>query len=300
MKILVIQTRPGIGDLCVFLPPIHAIAKSNTEATIDLITKERTHAKETLKYDPYIKNIFFLENFNNSNLSLFNFIKKNLYDAVYIFHYGIRYPLICKLAGIENIYSYGWIKKNENIVKKSKTACSNWLNNQNLDFSYKIFRPKKISITSENIIIGIGGSGPTKKWPTKNFIELINNINKIKKHNFILAGGISEQEISNQIIEAFPHDNISSLCDKTIKESLNLIEDAKYYIGNDTGFMHICAGLGIVSFGLFGDTPKNYSEYTDNIIAITPSNIQVVGHGSLAMNQITTEQVLAEIKKLFK
>ncbi len=61
--------------------------------------------------------------------------------------------------------------------------------------------------------------------------------------------------------------------------------------------MHICAGLGILSFGLFGDTPKNYSEYTTNIIAITPSNIQVVGHGSLAMNQITAEQVFVEVQK---
>ncbi len=297
MKILIIQARPGIGDLCVFLPPIHCIAKNNTKATFDLITKERTHAKETLKYDPYIKNIFYLENLNNSNLSLFNFIKKNLYDQVYIFHYGIRYPLICKIAGIKKIYSYGWLKKNENIVEKSKIACSDWLKTQNLEFSYQIFRPKKISSISENIIIGIGGSGPTKKWPTKNFIELIYNINKIKKYKFILAGGIAEREISTQIINAFPDESIYSLCEKNIEESLNLLENAKCYIGNDTGFMHICAGLGILSFGLFGDTPKNYSEYTNNIIAITPSNLQIVGYGSLAMNQITTEQVFAEVKR---
>jgi heptosyltransferase-2 len=297
MKILIIQTRPGIGDLCVFLPPIHCIAQNNAGATFDLITKERTHAKETLKYDTYINNIFYLENFNNSNLSLFNFIKKNSYDKAYIFHYGIRYPLICKIAGIKKIYSYGWLKKNENIVEKSKTACSNWLKVKNLDFSYQIFRPKKINSISENIIIGIGGSGPTKKWPTKNFIELIYKINKIKKYKFILAGGITEREISAQIIKAFPGESIYSLCNKNIEESLNSLENAKCYIGNDTGFMHICAGLGILSFGLFGDTPKNYSEYTTNIIAITPSNIQVVGHGSLAMNQITAEQVFAEVQR---
>ena len=300
MKILIIQARPGIGDLCVFLPPIHCIAKNNTKATFDLITKKRTHAKETLKYDPYIKNIFYLENLNNSNLSLFNFIKKNLYDKVYIFHYGIRYPLICKIAGIKKIYSYGWLKKNENIVEKSKIACSSWLKAQNLDFSYKLFRPKKSISASKKIVIGIGGSGPTKKWPTKNFIELIHNINKIKQYDFVLAGGIVEREISTQIINALPDESIYSLCEKNIEESLNLLENAKCYIGNDTGFMHICAGLGILSFGLFGDSPKNYSEYTSNIIPITPSNIQIVGYGSLAMNQITPKQVFGEIEKLIK
>ena len=296
MKTLIIQTRPGIGDLCVFLPAIHEMAKNNITLDIDIITKKRTAARETLKHDPYIKNIFFLDDLQNSNLNLLHFIKNNSYEIVYIFHYGIRYPIICKLAGVKKIYSYGWFKKRESIVEKSQKSCREWLNNTQLKFPYKIYRPA-LTTKKNNIILGIGGSGPTKKWPTEKFIKLINQISNIKEYAFLLAGGPEEQPIAAQLINALPNIKIISTCDKNIEKSINLIEDAKLYIGNDTGFMHLSAGLGIPSFGLFGDTPSNYADYTNKITSITPENISVVTHGSLAMNQISVDCVMLKIKE---
>lgn len=296
MKILLIQTRPGIGDLCVFLPPIHEIAVHNQKFQIDLITKKRTFAKDTLTYDPYIKNIFYLEDYNNSNFKLLKFIKNNHYEKAYIFHYGVRYPIICKISGVKKIFSYGVLKRNENIVKKSRSSCSEWLNKKDLEFPYKIYRSNTIQ-SSDNIIIGIGGSGPTKKWPTQNFIELINKIKLQKKCNFLLAGGEQEQEVATKVIRTLPDVKIISLCNKKINEAINLIEGAKLYIGNDTGFMHLCAGLGILSYGLFGDTPTNYADYAKKIKPIIPAGIGIVGHGSLAMNKISADHVFEQIKQ---
>jgi len=298
MKILIIQTRPGIGDLCVFLPALHEIATHGSNIEADLLTKERTCAKETLNHDPHIKNIFYLENYKNSNVALLKLIKKNLYEKVFIFHYGIRYPIICRLAGINNIFFYGWFKKNENIVEKSRQACRKWLHNNKLKFPYKIYRPAVLENNKNNIILGIGGSGPTKKWAVENFIELINRINKIKKYNFLLAGGKLERHVASEIIQKIPDTAINSLCDANISEAISLIEGSKVYIGNDTGFMHLSAGLGVPSFGLFGDTPINYSDYTNRIYPIIPSSMTSVGHGSMAMNKISVEHVMSKIKEI--
>ena len=60
-NILIIQTRPGIGDLCIFLSSMHQIAKKNENSNIFLLTKKRTQAKSILKDDNYIKNIFFID-----------------------------------------------------------------------------------------------------------------------------------------------------------------------------------------------------------------------------------------------
>ena len=298
MKTLIIQTRPGIGDLCVFLPAIHAICLNDNSSEVDLLTKKRTCAKETLEHDPYLKDIFFLDSFQKSNLNLIKFIKKNLYEKVYIFHYGIRYPLLCKLAGVKDVYSYGWLKKNENIVEKSKKSCTKWLNHQNLNFSYKIYRKKIATNDKDTIVLGIGGSGPNKKWPIKYFIKLINQILRIKKYNFLLAGGIHEQLAATQLEKSFPDTTIISLCKKTISESMNLIDGAKIYIGNDTGFMHLSAGLGVPSYGLFGDTSTNYGDYTHRIISITPLNIENISHESMGMNRIYPEDVMKKIKEI--
>ena len=296
-KILIIQSRPGIGDLCVFLPALHQIVQHESNVEADLLTKERTCAKETLGHDPHIKNIFYLEDHNNSNLTLLRLIKKNFYEKVFILHYGIRYPIICRLAGIKNIFSYGWFKKNENIVEKSRQACRKWLHNKELQFPYKIYRPA-VPAHKNNIVLGIGGSGPTKKWAVENFIEMINEINKIKKYNFLLAGGKIEHDVASEIIQKIPDTAINSLCHENINEAINLIEGSKIYIGNDTGFMHLSAGLGIPSFGLFGDTPTNYSDYTSRIYPIIPSDMTSVGHGSMAMNKISVEHVMMKIKEI--
>ena len=72
-KILVIQTRVGIGDLCVFLPCIHQIAKKNKDFELHLLTKKRSSAKDFLKYDKHVKKIFYLPETSGIILNFFIF-----------------------------------------------------------------------------------------------------------------------------------------------------------------------------------------------------------------------------------
>jgi len=50
-KGLIIQTRPGVGDLCMFLPYIQQIKEHNEDFQFTLITKKRSAAKQILKYE---------------------------------------------------------------------------------------------------------------------------------------------------------------------------------------------------------------------------------------------------------
>ncbi len=52
-----------------------------------------------------------------------------------------------------------------------------WLQDPNLSSQTKIIYPQNNSKNNNQIIIGIGSSGPTKKWPIENYIELIKKIN---------------------------------------------------------------------------------------------------------------------------
>ena len=68
------------------------------------------------------------------------------------------------------------------------------------------------------------------------------------------------------------------------------------YVGTDSAFMHLSAGLGVKSFGLFGDTPTNYSEYSNLIEPIIPEGYTNIGHDSKAMNDITIEKVCNKVE----
>ena len=305
-KGLIIQTRPGVGDLCMFLPYIHQIKEHNKDFAFTLVTKKRTAAKQILKYDQSINQIVYLEDETiattkskiNNFFKLLNFIKKNNFSKIYIMHFSIFWFLLAKISGIKNIHKYGILKKNVDIYLNALEQNKRWLQDPNLSSQTKIVYPQNNSKNNNQIIIGIGSSGPTKKWPTENYIELIKKIND-KNIKFYLAGGNNEIEnqIANKIINEIKENRIESLCSLSIEEIMPIINSSKLYVGNDTGFMHLSAGLNIPAIGLFGDTPLSYAKYNKNILPIIPENFKTVGHGSMAMNQITISQVLNEVKK---
>jgi heptosyltransferase-2 len=305
-KGLIIQTRPGVGDLCMFLPYIQQIKEHNKDFAFTLVTKKRTAAKQILKYDQLINQIVYLEDETiattkskiNNFFKLLNFIKKNNFSKIYIMHFSIFWFLLAKISGIKNIYKYGILKKNVDIYLNALEQNKRWLQDPNLSSQTKIAYPQNNSKNNNQIIIGIGSSGPTKKWPTENYIELIKKIND-KNIKFYLAGGNNEIEnqIANKIINEIKENRIESLCSLSIEEIMPIINSSKLYIGNDTGFMHLSAGLNIPAIGLFGDTPLSYAKYNKNILPIIPENFKTVGHGSMAMNKITIGQVLNEVKK---
>jgi heptosyltransferase-2 len=305
-KGLIIQTRPGVGDLCMFLPYIQQIKDHNKNFQFTLITKKRTAAKQILKYEPSINQIVYLEDEIleitkskiNNFFKILNFIKRNNFSKIYIMHFSLFWFLVAKISGIKNIYKYGILKKNVDIYLNALEQNKRWLQNTNLSSQTKITYLQNNNKSNNQIIIGIGSSGPTKKWPTENYIELIKRISN-KNITFYLAGGNNEIEnqIANKIINEAKENRVESLCSLSIEEIMPIINSSKLYIGNDTGFMHLSAGLNIPAIGLFGDTPLSYANYTKNILPIIPENFKTVGHNSMAMNKITVDQVFNEVKK---
>ena len=105
-KGLIVQTRQGIGDLCMFLPYMQQIKEHNKDFEFTLITKKRTAAKQILKYEQSIKHIIFLEDEIlgitkskiNNFFKLLGFIKKNNFSKIYIMHFSLFWFLLAKIS----------------------------------------------------------------------------------------------------------------------------------------------------------------------------------------------------------
>jgi len=142
MQIGIIQNRPGIGDMCLFLPFIQLIAKKYKKKVI-IFTKKRSKAKEVLKYDPHISKVLYIDEVkNNHNLELIKLIKKKKITKIFIFHFGIRFWFLSILAGVQNINFYGFFKKKVSINQFIKKKICLWLNIKNLTYKCKIYIPK--------------------------------------------------------------------------------------------------------------------------------------------------------------
>ena len=188
MKILAIQNRMGIGDMIIYLPFIEAIAKKFS-TKVDILVKKSSKASEILKENKFINEIINLDR-NNRNregvhdgifgsFGLANQLKIYKFQKVFIFNSSLRYKLICNLASIKDIYQYPLFeKKNQHIILAAQDFIKNSIGEMvksepiiTINEKSKIDTISRFKITKKekNIILGIGGSGDTKRIPSKIF-----------------------------------------------------------------------------------------------------------------------------------
>ncbi len=315
MKILAIQNRMGIGDTVIFLPFIKTLSKK-FNSPISLLLKENSKADQFLHQTSYIDKILLLERDNKTNnrhsgifgsLNLIKDIKKHNFDKIFIFNSSLRFYLIAKLSGIPEIYQYPLFKKNkQHITDTPRKFIKDKLN---LDVRedpevqiddkliYKSIEKFQINKSETNILLGIGGSGPTKRIPANIFIDVIEKLSKIKKCKFFLATGknISEQIILNEILKSkfknacIPLDNLS------IKETLPIIKNCDLSICNDSSFSHLSAALGIKTITLMADTPLIYGNYSSKMFPIIPDGEEIVTHNTLGKEKINPQKIFNKI-----
>ena len=299
-KILIIELRPGIGDLCMFLPRFHEIKQKFQNSHITLLTKTRTKAKEILKFDKSIDHIEFIDTgVKKKNIFyLFSLFKESKFDLVFSYQYGpkyLKYIFLSKIFG-SKVFYYGIFKRKESMMMRAIKSNEVWLGIKINDRSAKIFIKNQSQIKKNQIIIGLGASGDNKRWPADYFNLLIDYL-KNKNFEFILAGGPGEIKIIDYIKKYHSGIKFISLEKLSLEESLEIIKDAKFHFGNDSGFMHICAALGMTSYCFYGDTPSEDSFYNDKIIPVIPDNFERVYHGSRAMNLISVTKVIKTFEK---
>ncbi len=317
MKILAIQNRMGIGDMVIFLPYIEAVAKKyNSQVT--LLVKENSKAEHLIKDNKYINEIIILKRDQtkkgfhdglNGFFRLVSDIKKYQFDKVLIFNSSLRYKLVCKFAGINDIYQYPLFKKkNQHIIEAANKLLKN---NFNLEIKsdpvidvkdenvQKIKLKFNFSDEVKNILLGIGGSGPTKRIPPKVFIEFMNLCLKNFKCRFFLATGNKNEEIEimNEILSY--HKNLCTpLNELSISETLPVIKNCNIAICNDSSFSHLSAGLGKQTIVLMSDTPQIYGSYSSKMHPLIPDGVEKVTHGTEGKERINPLKIFEKFQNL--
>lgn len=101
----------GLGANLLHLSYCHQIAKKFGAVTIITLCK---NLEETLKDDPLIKKVYYLDKYQKKFFDLFKLsmvLKKFKFTNLLIFYPGIRIYFAAKLAGIKNIKFYSFFKK---------------------------------------------------------------------------------------------------------------------------------------------------------------------------------------------
>tara|TARA_B100000989_G_scaffold290344_1_gene263377 strand:+ start:5398 stop:6330 length:933 start_codon:yes stop_codon:yes gene_type:complete len=307
----------GIGDLVMFTPYIEAISKKYN-APVSIMVKKNTKASSFLKNSKFIKEIIYLErdeaNKKHSGITgLFHLVKdlkvKN-FDKIFIFNSSLRYFIVAKLSNIKNIYQYPLLKKkNQNIIEAAKELIFNTLG-QNVNSTPKIQIDQNqvektkikyfINNKINNIVLGTGGSGETKRVPAYIFLKFIRKIIEKYESRFFIVTGNSPGEIKilNEIINSDLKEYCTPLNDLSIDDILPIIANCKIAVCNDTGFSHLSAAIGLKTIVLMADTPLIYGSYSSNMYPILPQGEKNVSHNTLGKDKLDPNEIFLKVVNL--
>ena len=317
MKILAIQNRMGIGDMVIFLPFIEAISKKFV-TPISILVKENSKALEYLEENEYIEKVLILERNKQSShhdgifgsVNLANELKKHNFEKVFIFNSSLRFYLICKIAGIKKIFQYPLFqKKNQHLIHTAQNFIKKEINmdvksQPKIDLKNSLIENAKekymIHPDQINILLGIGGSGPTKRIPAKKFLSFMKMVSENYDCKYFLATGTNEDEqnILNEILNSEFKEKCIPLDKVKINQTLPIIKNCSIAICNDSSFSHLSAALNIPTIVLLSDTPLMYGSYSPNMYPIIPDGEETVTHDTLGKERINPEKIFKIFKEI--
>ena len=318
MKILAVQNRMGIGDTVIFLPFIEAISKK-FNSPVSLLVKKSSKADQYLNQTNYLDKIIFLERDKKNDerhngiigsYRLAQDLKRYQFDKIFIFNSSLRFNLISRLADIKEIYQYSLFKKtNQHIIQPAKDLIKKNLGidvirNPQIQISDDLVKKAilnfNIDTNEQNVLLGIGGSGPTKRVPSKIFLSVMEKMFNFKKSKFFLATGKNdeEQKILNEILNSKFKENCIPLDNLSITDTLPIIKNCNIAICNDSSFSHLSSALGIKTITLMADTPLIYGSYSSNMHPIIPDGETTVSHNTFGKDRINPHKIFEKFKSI--
>ncbi len=103
-------------------------------------------------------------------------------------------------------------------------------------------------------IINPGGGWPTKLWNAEGFATIADRLWEAYGWRSVVTYGPGEEALANSVV-AQARSGAVELLDSTLKQFFALAQQAKLFIGGDTGPLHLAAAAGTPIVGIYGPTP---------------------------------------------
>lgn len=276
-NILVVRTD-RIGDVVLTTPVLKALRQAYPAAKISMLVAP--HALGLIQGNPYIDDIL-IDDRRKRNAGTLGFlrlardIRRKNFDTAFIFHTKRRYNLACFLAGVPCRTGY---KNNKFgfLLTKPLVDTRHFGTQHEVEYCLDVVRafgvkearpdilvaPQKDAeqwaaewfaangcVPGQIIAIHPGASDNTKRWPPGSFAKLINKLSSRYAAKIVLIGGKEIVPIADEIANIVPVLNLTGKT--TVAQMVSVLRRSRLLISNDSGPMHIAAGVGIYVIGLF-------------------------------------------------
>lgn len=100
------------------------------------------------------------------------------------------------------------------------------------------------------------GSGSERKnWPESRWAELLSRLAAQTDCHLLLVGGEAEGDRLERLAACWPADRIAVARSLPLVELAHRLAASHFFLGHDTGIMHLAAALGLPGLVLWGESP---------------------------------------------
>ncbi|GGP25244.1 lipopolysaccharide heptosyltransferase II [Silvimonas amylolytica] len=165
----------------------------------------------------------------------------------------------------------------------------------------------KLGLTADRPIVACcpgAEYGPAKRWPANHFADLANHRMSLGEQVW-LFGSSKDQEIASEIAALAP--GTVNLCGQTsLAEAIDLMSLAQVVVANDSGLMHVAAGLDRPLVAIYGSSSPEFTPPLSNRAEIVTLDLECspcfervcpLGHMN-CLNQLEADRANRAINKL--
>ena len=107
-----------------------------------------------------------------------------------------------------------------------------------------------------------GAKFPSKLWPLERYAELVERLIRERGILPVVVGGPEDRVAAMALLSRWKV-GLCAAGEFSVRESAALMADARFYLGNDTGVMHLAAAVGTPCVALFSarDWPGRWEPY---------------------------------------
>ncbi|MFB6355643.1 MAG: lipopolysaccharide heptosyltransferase II [bacterium] len=285
---ILIRAPNWLGDTVMSLPFIQILSEELPDSRIDVVTREPL--TDVYSASPCVDRVWTIR--DGKVWSLPEPIEKNQYSASIVIPKSFRTAYQSWKAGIPRRFGFStefrslFLTDRKKLGNRDRSTHHSRLYFDLLPFidtpqslpDPKLQAPDAIPsdcpdkfLERDYITVHPGSAyGPAKRWPAEHFNQLLQKLLSETDFN-VLGLGVSEEEtIAQDVFENLDNDRLLNLVGQTtLRECMNLLSKSQATVANDSGIMHLSAGMGTPVVGIFGSTDPSLTspvgQHTDVI-----------------------------------
>jgi len=332
-KILVVRYR-FIGDMILTIPFLRNLRYKYPDAQIDMLVAP--NSGEVIEDCPYINNFIYFDTTRKHKYeigkgekqSFLHYVfelRKQKYDKVYILKRSFSSALLCFLAGIKERIGYdtefrGFLltkrvkydrNKHESLCfldvleaegfKTKDTYLENWISDATQKKVKDLFKKNNIREDIRKAVVNVTATNRWKMWDINNYARIIEYMANVKNIQVIFIGAPLDKKIYENIHfkEELKIKPVNLCGQVNLKDSLAVLKEADFLLGNDSGNLHMASSVGTKVIGLYGPMPFEKWRALGEGNILLKSDLPCVPcylskqcpNNKACMNAITVEQV---------